>query len=681
MCARFAVFLAAGVLAFIASRATAELVTAEVTELTNFRDAKISLPETALSDGDPETLWFTHTAVIPPGSQPVFLLDLGADHVVRGLSFWNYGDDSQNKVASMTIRFATAAEGTDNMGASLHDKRFSSLERAGRSTEQELSLGGELKFRYARLTLTANAGGNRVGFADIQFDVLKRIKAASHPDGASKVKSPDALPVPVLDARHWGMFVGRQPIDFTFYDLAIFKGAYFGEGGRYDPVGTPEDAQTWWDEIHKARLNGQYQLPIMITQDREGSFSIDERKKFFDRIFDPVGDVRTYPTDLLGIALGHEITPGVDVADNELYDYLKFRWPELQVYKFYSYPVMPLSFASGVAEKCDGYLYDDYYTTNPIEFRRRVMKCLVTGKPLVMTIWATEPVDPEEPALGGFFGSDWVPGRKNSEQDGLVVNAPHSLLEKTFWNNTNILREFGLPVGLYGVAPYGWGGVSQWWAKTASPNLEYIVDHLAVPLREEMQASDGKKRPTAEFSQGGELTDARMSDERVDLRIETGGTYSYVDDFRSDGQYIGLGTIDDASIRNFSNLLQTPSPEGVLITRDDDSAGEVELIYRFFADRGTVGEIQADLTGTVLPGQSGVNLLGLSRDGNEIRVRAESSAGVGDEQTLRVKGGAGFDNVSEFYVHVRMSYDDSLSGSPANRIRQLNVEALHRAGG
>ena len=469
----------------------------------------------------------------------------------------------------------------------------------------------------------------------------------------------DTRQAPVLDARHWGMFGGRQPLDFTFYDMT-----------GYDTFATEAGAQGWWDSIHAQRVAGRYQLPVLRPA----------TKAHLDMMFSPVGNVTTHIEDLVGIALGHEVTTGADSTENELYDYIKSKWPQLQVYKFYSHPIMPLSFASGAAEKCDGYLYDDYYTTNAVEFRRRVMKCLVTGKPLVMTLWASTPEDPDIPAFGGFFSDDWVKGLPPSGQNGLVTNSPNSSFERYFRNNSNTLREFGLSVGLYGIAPLPCCNSNPpWWTgNRISPNLGYIVNELALPLRDDMKKGDGRKLPSAEFSEGYELSDASMTDGKLDMRIDTGGAYSYVDDFKTDGAFIGLGTIDDASIRNFSKLLQMPARSGVLTTRDnDDGPGYVELIYRFYTDSGKIGSVHAKLLSSVATGQGGINLLGLSKNGKDITRGVKSTPGVDTEETLAIHGDAGYENVAEFYVHVRMSYESSPASSPANRIHQLDVTAVH----
>ena len=122
-----------------------------------------------------------------------------------------------------------------------------------------------------------------------------------------------------------------------------------------------------------------------------------------------------------------------------------------------------------------------------------------------------------------------------------------------------------------------------------SPNLYYILTELATPLREEMRASDGQAKPSAEYSTGR------------GLEVDT-TSYSYTDDCLTNGGEIGLGTIEEASVENLSNLLQTPDTSGVLVTRDDSgNCGYVELVYRFYTVTGWIGSVSASLTGSVAP--------------------------------------------------------------------------------
>ena len=223
-------------------RATSELLPADVTEITDVRDKSISPPASALSDGDNETQWFTAPGVIPPEAQPIFHLDLGTDRYVGEISFWNYRDTSQNKVAEMTIRFATEAEGVGGFGTSVPDKRFRGLQFEGHLTEQKLSLGGSHFFRYAELRLIAGAGGNRIGFTDIKFRAVPLIVSVARPSGVIVVKEQGET------SENFSISLAIRPTDAVTITLDPIT-ADVGLGSR--PAGEPHELlfdETNWSE-------------------------------------------------------------------------------------------------------------------------------------------------------------------------------------------------------------------------------------------------------------------------------------------------------------------------------------------------------------------------------------------------------------------------------------------------
>lgn len=459
---------------------------------------------------------------------------------------------------------------------------------------------------------------------------------------ATAICAADAEPVR-LDARHWGMFGGADwmDIDFAANDLPIHP-----EGWAYEWFSTPSSRANYWENIHTQRQNGFHTLQILGL-----SGNIDDRKIQLYRYFTDEGGIETYPEDLVGVALSHEQNGSMDAVENELYDYIKRNWPEVQVYKFYSFPLAPYSLLTdGITEKCDGYLYDDYYNKDPQVFRRRVMRFIITGKPLVMIIWASEPWE------STYFNEDWIEGLPADEQNGLIINAPNSALEQYYRMAAGVLREFGLPVGNFGVSG-GAGSSSAWYGGTQPPNRTYIRDQVAFILRDRIRACDGQPQATSDYADGDSI------------EINTDGAFTYTDSFTTDGIYKGLGTLNDASIIGFRKLLQLPVSTGALATRDDSgSPGQVELIYRFHAASGSLNSISATLTGSVDESLGGVNTVGLSLNGRDMTEMSSAT----------VTGGSDYDNCSVFFVHVIMSYDSSPSGRPANVITDLLVDVRHQ---
>ena len=443
-------------------------------------------------------------------------------------------------------------------------------------------------------------------------------------------------------------------LDFTVADLPIYPG-----GWAYDWFATPASRANYWAGVHGDRLDGKVRLPILGL-----SGTTEDRKQQLWRYFTDEGSIVVYRQDLVGIALSHEQDGGRDHQENELYDYIKMNWPEVTVYKFYSYPLMPYSiWTDGIAEKCDGYVYDDYFNRDPTVFRRRVMRFVLTGKPLVEIIWATEP------GWGGYWMDDWIDGLPADQQNGMVINAPNSHLEQYFWLASSLLREFGLPVALFGIT--GSGSVNNWYngyseTLANSPNHHHLVADMAFLLKTQMRATAGGPEPSADeaFSQGIEVDSG-------------GGSFAYTDSFQSRGIYLGLGTVDDASIHGFTKLRQLPDVNGTLVTCDDNElAGQVELVYRFYVTSGGLGSVTANLSGSVRSGQGGCNRLGLSLDGVDCLDWVESTPAYDGIETLVITGDADLSNLPEFYIHVRMDYARSMQGAPANQIFQLDVAAV-----
>ena len=159
---------------------------------------------------------------------------------------------------------------------------------------------------------------------------------------------------PMLDARHWGLFggdVAQMDLDVSVTDIPIHPG-----GWAHSIFADSKSKQSFWNAIHKYRQDGKYQLYILGT-----SGTYEKRIAQLERIFNNEEGTILYYKDLIGVALGHETTTAQDKMENLLYDYIKSRWPDLQVYKFYSVPIKPYSaMKGGNPERCDGYLYDIY---------------------------------------------------------------------------------------------------------------------------------------------------------------------------------------------------------------------------------------------------------------------------------------------------------------------------------
>lgn len=249
---------------------------------------------------------------------------------------------------------------------------------------------------------------------------------------------------------------------------------------------------------------------------------------------------------------------------NSLYDRTK-KNSAVMVYQWMS----PPDSAPPPKLRADGWVMDTYGDRKEI-FRRKLMKHLVTGKPVINCIWAS-------PAHAGF--GDFSQMNPSSQEQ------------------VGICREFNVPMFFYAVD-----------AKLGSPDVWLHSDDSEIArwrewffkVLDEAHKVDTGNLPleSANYSTGS--------------NIKIGGDeknfYSYKEDF-SDGKIL-----DDATIEGFLNLRWDGEKEVLFIEPKESRniKNGVNLIYHFFSDF-EISEIESQISGQ-MKGFCGVNLA-LSSDG------------------------------------------------------------------
>ena len=166
---------------------------------------------------------------------PVVLCDLGAVHTINSLDVTAYSV-AGNSVKGMKIEFydTPALSGTP-----VHTQEFT-VAKTGKTT---LNLDSSVQARYARITMTSNYGGDRVGVGDVMFNVENYLKTpTSSSMNSSEVATHSGYSVNylyVMDAsKQWcsnsadttnGYFNGtnKNPV-FTFnYDTPVTLSSVF----------------------------------------------------------------------------------------------------------------------------------------------------------------------------------------------------------------------------------------------------------------------------------------------------------------------------------------------------------------------------------------------------------------------------------------------------------------------
>ncbi len=179
-------FVATCLFAFVGT-ASATLITGAVTSSTAATDL---YPASNASNGtylgtSNSDCWisagFGNDYFTSGGPIPVLTIDLGSDVSYNGFSFWGYlferslsnNGGECNSPSQMSMRFATAAEGTGGFGTSItYNPTFSPATNA----QEDFTFGQWITARYVELTITDNFAwnpyaGSRVCFDEIQFAV------------------------------------------------------------------------------------------------------------------------------------------------------------------------------------------------------------------------------------------------------------------------------------------------------------------------------------------------------------------------------------------------------------------------------------------------------------------------------------------------------------------------------
>ena len=112
---------------------------------------------------------------------PVLIFDLGSDVALSEISVWGYSTTNANGVSRFSLRFATAAEGTENFGSSISIRpAFNPM--IGATSRQSFSFGQSVTARYVEMSCEDNfysnggngppPGGDRVGLGEVAFEVV-----------------------------------------------------------------------------------------------------------------------------------------------------------------------------------------------------------------------------------------------------------------------------------------------------------------------------------------------------------------------------------------------------------------------------------------------------------------------------------------------------------------------------
>jgi len=288
-----------------------------------------------------------------------------------------------------------------------------------------------------------------------------------------------AGPAPAVDALDFST-VGIYGRDFVECDFTNFK--FFAR---------PEHYERYAQMVRDADARGQFVMVGLYTYDRvslEGP--IEEYFRATDELLDALPLVLVDAVFLSeeNIAWNN----GIEIQ-NQLYDHVKQRHPELPVYQWFTPYDTP---HAGV--RADGWIIDPYRLATQ-DFRKYLMKWLSTGLPVITCVNAS-------PEVGAF----------SSSQD-----------------QVDVCREFNVPMFFYAVDSMQ--GSPFIWMQTDGPELATWRGWF-MRVSEMCHATDVTQLPlpSAQWSYGIPMEVAGGADNRFAYADDFGNT-KFVDDATSDG--------------------------------------------------------------------------------------------------------------------------------------------------
>ena len=323
------------------------------------------------------------------------------------------------------------------------------------------------------------------------------------------------------------LIVEKQKLDFSkvgiygsffdFCDLNLRKIIYFGD--------MKEEKR-----LSSGVVNGKINIPEIYPFDRVShSRPISEYLANADAILSKL-DLK----NIYAIILNEEnVTWNNGLAIlNSLYDHIKSRY-DVSVYQW----LTPPNKAPHPKLRADGWVINPYGARKKV-FRRRLMKHLVTGKPVINCIWASEAHH-----RFGDFEKMWPSSQEQVE----------------------VCKEFNIPMFFYCVDnKYKSASV---WLNSNDPEIVKWREWFFKVLEEAHKIDTSKlPLPSANFSEG----------RKIEISRDEEGNYLYKEDFDS------YKFIDDSTIEGFLSL-RLDGARDVLQVVSSIFQAQPSLTYQFFS--------------------------------------------------------------------------------------------------
>ncbi len=423
---------------------------------------------------------------------------------------------------------------------------------------------------------------------------------------------PQAAPLQrALNARRIGVYGA----DFEFTTLSVLK-------ADYRTAARPERLRAYAEALQRNHRQGRFNLFGLYVAGRTRY----ERPaaKCLEAAVALVRGVGRRNLD--AVFLSEENVPshrGLAVL-NGLYDGLKQRWPDLPVFQWLSAPLGPAP-----ELKADGWVYD-FYGRRRAAFRRKIVRYLVTGKPLVLCLNAS-------PMVGRFE----TPAGATVTREQFAVCREFDLAAFFFcvdsrWGNPNIWRISAAPE------------IAAWrtW-------LLHAVDSLR------RQRPDSGPALSADYVDGA----------AVEAAPDDSGRFVFEEDFAAPS------FLEHWTVRGFRNIVWSARDGGCLRFRPRSRFFTgAELYCHIVSDFEMRNPAAALTTGTVAESAPKWVTLRLSATGHDWPLRAAAVRPAADRKgsVLALEAGdAPRFRSHEYWLQVRLAANSATPENPAAELRHL----------
>ncbi len=343
------------------------------------------------------------------------------------------------------------------------------------------------------------------------------------------------------------------------------------------------------------------------------------------------------PDDIYGISLGEEnvAPPKFEAILNELYDFIKSKWPNLKVFQWYSTPIV--AGCEAAVLKADGWIIDNYSMPNP-RFRRTLMHYVVMGKPVLSGTEACNGT--------GLFSSKSRPA---------INNQYLKVWNNQYWNvwYTQLFtcREFDVPVWFF--------------------NLDTtVMKHATMgkdPFHQQIMYAISRYDKWLQTLPPGAFATADYSnaENMIEIVGDKQGKFKYEDDFKFSH------FIDDAAIEGFMDFVWEP---GKLKTRGYRKRNvHCSLTYElksFFKLKNA----KITLSGTAGKAVNGKIILSASKDGINYIKTAEITPGK-EQCSVILDAKDKLD--TKLWVRLEFRGNPGSIQAPATVLKKLSIHVNH----